>query len=41
MAKVWEYTKVAVNGYVTFIQDWPGFVGLIWPVTIVIAIAYF
>ncbi len=41
MAKVLEYTKAAVNVYVDFVHDWPGFVAIIWPVTIVIAIAYF
>ncbi len=41
MAKAWEYLKAGVNFYVDFVQDWPGFVAILWPVTIVIAVWLF
>lgn len=41
MAKVWEYVKAGVNFYVDFVHDWPGFVSIAWPVTIVVAIWLF
>lgn len=38
MQKTWDFIKKAVNTYVDFVQDWPGFVAILWPLTVVIAI---
>lgn len=41
MAKVWEVIKSGVNVYVDFIEDWPGAVAILWPVTVVVVVWLF
>ena len=41
MAKAWDFMKEAVNVYVDFVQDWPGFVAIAWPVTLIVVAVYF
>ncbi len=38
MQKAWDFIKKAVNAYVDFLEDWPGVVAILWPVTVVLAI---
>lgn len=41
MAKAWEVFKGAVNVYVDFVNDWPGFVAIAWPLTVILAVWFF